>query len=60
VSQGDFIEPGYHGPWWTDEELALLGTASDEVIAKKVRRTPNAVRVKRTRLLIPKAVDGRL
>jgi hypothetical protein len=29
---------------WTEEQLALLGTDQDEVIAKKIGRTPGAVR----------------
>jgi hypothetical protein len=32
---------------WTDEELALLGTDHDEVIAKKIGRTAGAVGQKR-------------
>jgi hypothetical protein len=34
-------------PGWTAEELALLGTADDEVIAKRIGRTAGAVRQKR-------------
>jgi hypothetical protein len=36
----------------TPEELALLGTAADDVIAKRVGRTFKAVRVMRQRLRI--------
>src|SRR5262249_48873694 len=56
---GDFLEPGYHGRWWTEEEKDLLGTAPDAVIAKKVKRTTAAVRLMRTRCKIPSADDGR-
>lgn len=56
---GDFLQHGYHGPWWTDEEIALLGTEPDEEVAKKVKRTANAVRVMRTRLGIATAHDKR-
>jgi hypothetical protein len=41
------IPHGYHGPWWTDEELALLGTMPDAEVAARIGRTANAVRVKR-------------
>jgi hypothetical protein len=40
---------GYHGPWWTDEELALLGALPDAEVAARIGRTANAVRVKRQR-----------
>ena len=33
---------------WTDEQLALLGTDDDEVIAARVGRTKGAVQAKRT------------
>jgi hypothetical protein len=41
---------------WTSEQLALLGTDSDAIIAGKLSRTENAVRLKRERLAIPKYV----
>jgi len=44
---------------WTKQELVLLGTISDAEIAAKIGRTENAVRVKRTKLGIPSAVDRR-
>jgi hypothetical protein len=34
---------------WTPEELALLGTGSDQAVATQVGRTPGAVRVMRKR-----------
>jgi hypothetical protein len=40
---------GYHGPRWTPQQLALLGTLPDEEVAKRTGRTPNAVRVMRGR-----------
>jgi hypothetical protein len=43
---------GYHGAWWTDEELALLGTLPDAEVAARTGRTASAVRVKRQRLRI--------
>jgi len=44
---------------WTAKELALLGTADDEVIAARIDRTPEAVRAKRRRLGIPRRRDRR-
>jgi hypothetical protein len=44
---------GYHGPRWTPEALALLGTMPDEDVAARVGKTPGGVRVMRTRLGIP-------
>jgi hypothetical protein len=44
---------------WTAEELALLGTDEDEVIAMKIGRTAEAVRCERTRAKIPKFRDRR-
>ena len=51
---GRFLHTGYHGPVWTKEQTAVLGTASDEEIAERIGRTPNAVRVMRTQFGIPK------
>jgi hypothetical protein len=48
-----YIIPGYHGPWWSRDELALLGKLPDEEVARRVGRTPNAVRQKREKLGIP-------
>ena len=47
------LKTGYHGPWWTREQLRLLGTEPDEVVAAKVGRTAQAVRSMRGRLGIP-------
>src|SRR4051794_8732937 len=40
---GRFLPTGYHGPLWTAEDIALLGTAPDEAIARRTGRTPEAV-----------------
>jgi len=53
---GRYLWKGYHGPRWTWQELALLGRASDEEVARRIGRTPNAVRQKRELLGIPKAL----
>ena len=39
-------------PTWTAEELALLGTDHDEVIAARIGRTVGALRQKRQALTI--------
>jgi hypothetical protein len=49
-----YIIPGYHGPWWPRDELALLGALPDDEVARRTGRSCNAVRVKRDRLGIPK------
>jgi hypothetical protein len=56
---GRNLVTGYHGPLWTAEEVALLGTAPDEEVARRIGRTPNAVRVMRDRLGIPRPAGGR-
>jgi hypothetical protein len=50
---GRYLKTGYHGPRWTREQLRLLGKEPDDVVAGKVGRTPNAVRLMRQRLGIP-------
>jgi hypothetical protein len=41
---------GTGGPHWTEEELALLGTAPDEEIARQIGRTERSVYLKRWKL----------
>ena len=50
---GQYLQPGYHGPLWTAEELALLGTLPDADVAVIVGKSANAVRVQRTKKGIP-------
>src|SRR6266850_2044080 len=38
---------------WTQEQLALLGTVPDEEVARRICRTPTAVRVMRNRTELP-------
>jgi hypothetical protein len=42
-------------PAWTDEELALLGTAPDKDLAKQIGKTRDAVRAQRRRQKIAPA-----
>jgi len=44
---------------WTAHEIALLGTAPDGVIARRVKRTVKAVTNKRRDLAIPVMRDRR-
>jgi len=59
LNLGRYLKPGYHGRWWTAKEMALLGKLADEVVAKKIGRPANGVRIMRTRLGIPSANDRR-
>jgi hypothetical protein len=59
LNLAQYLRPGYHGPWWSARELALLGQLPDAEVAKRTGRTRNAVTVKRNRLRIPTARDGR-
>jgi hypothetical protein len=49
---GDYaarLQPGYHGPRWTQGQLALLGTAPDAEVAARIGKSRNAVRAQRVR-----------
>jgi hypothetical protein len=59
LNLGRFLKTGYHGPLWTEEQLALLGKEPDDVVAAKIGRTENGVRVMRTRLGMPNPRDRR-
>src|SRR5262245_45181901 len=54
-----FLRPGYHGPRWTTEDLALLGTIPDAEVGRRTGRSANAVRIKRERLGIARTAGGR-
>jgi hypothetical protein len=56
---GRNLVTGHHGPLWTEEDLALLGTAPDAEVARRIGLTANAVRVMRDRLGIPRPAGGR-
>jgi hypothetical protein len=47
------LQPGYHGPRWTQGQLALLGTDADELIAARIGKSRDAVRAQRVRRKIP-------
>jgi hypothetical protein len=47
------LQPGYHGPRWTQDQLALLGTDADKVIAARICKNRDAVRSQRVRRKIP-------
>jgi hypothetical protein len=51
-----YLKTGRSGPLWAAEEVALLGRVSDEVAARQIGRSPNAVRQKRESLGIPRAL----
>jgi hypothetical protein len=50
---------GFHGDWWTPEEIVLLGTVPDGRVARRTRRTVNAVRQKRQELGLPNLAGSR-
>jgi hypothetical protein len=50
---------GYHGAWWTPEDIALLGTLPDEEVAQRTGRTVDAVRRKRWERAIPNPASNR-
>ena len=54
------LQTGYHGPRWTAAQLKLLGKLPDDEVARRIGRTPNAVRIKRDRLRIAKQHDRRI
>jgi hypothetical protein len=54
LNLGRHLHKGYHGPRWSDADLALLGTAPDAEVAARVGRSAQAVRIKRSRLGIPR------
>jgi hypothetical protein len=45
------------GPWWTAEELDLLGTAPDGEVAARIGRTEGAVTMRGCRLSTPTFCD---
>ncbi len=57
LNLGQYLQPGYHGPRWTAEQLALLGTLPAAAVAAIVGWSVNAVRVMRNRRGIPNAMD---
>jgi hypothetical protein len=58
-NQGQYFRHGYHGPRWTKRQLALLGKAPDEEVARRIGRTAEAVRQRRELLGIPNPAGNR-
>jgi hypothetical protein len=56
---GRYLKTGYHSPWWSAKELALLGTLPDDGVAALVGRAANAVRQKWRALGLPNPHDRR-
>ena len=56
-NKGEYLKHGYHGPWWTQLEIDLLGKLPDDEIAKMIGRTASGVRQKRIALGI--AMEGK-
>jgi len=56
---GRYLHTGYHGPRWTPEDIALLGTLHDEEVARRTERIVGAVRQKREELGIPNPASNR-
>lgn len=51
LNLGQYLRPGYNrGPWWTKEEMALLGVLQDEEVARQTGRSIAGVRHKRESL----------
>ena len=50
LNLGRHLRKGYHGGCWTKAEERLLGRVSDEEVARRTRRTVDAVRQKRQEL----------
>jgi hypothetical protein len=56
---GRNLRPGHQGEWWTEGELALLGTMPDHELAARLGKTHNAIRQKRRKLGIANPCDRR-
>jgi hypothetical protein len=53
LNLAQYLQPGYHGDWWSEEDLGLLGQLPDRQVARRTGRSVNAVRLKREELGIP-------
>jgi hypothetical protein len=51
---GCTLVTGYHGEWWSDKEIKLLGTLPDADVGNRSGRTQNAVRIKREQMGLPR------
>jgi hypothetical protein len=59
LNEAGVLHGGYRGPWWTTEQLALLGTASDAEVAARIDKSRDAVRAQRVRRGIAALENGR-
>jgi hypothetical protein len=53
------LRPRFRGDEWTETEMKLLGKLPDAEVARRTGRTVEAARIKRTRMRLPTARDGR-
>jgi hypothetical protein len=58
LNLGRYLKTGYHGPWWTKAEVALLGRVPDDEVARRTGRTVAAVRRKRETLGRARPTEG--
>jgi hypothetical protein len=59
LNLAQYLRTGYHGPWWTAEEIALLGVLPDWKVARRAGHSCQAVGQKRCQLGIPNPFDRR-
>src|SRR6516162_2315079 len=59
LNLGQYLRRHKRPDSWSVKQLALLGTVPDANLARRLGRTADAVRLKRTRLGIPSALDRR-
>jgi hypothetical protein len=53
LNLAQYLQTGYHGPLWTAEQVALLGTMPDDDLAAQLGKSINAAHLKREKLGIP-------
>ena len=53
MNLAQYLQLGYHGEWWSAEDMALLDQIADDEIARGTGRSWQAVRAKREVLGIP-------
>jgi hypothetical protein len=58
LNLGRHLHKGYYGLWWTKAEVRLLGRLPDEEVARRTRRSVDAVRQKREALARRRRASG--